>query len=51
MMRSRLPAAALLAALLAGCMTVGPDYKRPATDVPEQWPGAPAQGEPVPASW
>ncbi|HWA12892.1 MAG TPA: efflux transporter outer membrane subunit [Burkholderiales bacterium] len=51
MMRSRLPAAAFLAALLAGCMTVGPDYKRPPTDVPEQWPGTPAQGAPVPADW
>jgi multidrug efflux system outer membrane protein len=51
MMRSRLPAAAFLAALLAGCMTVGPDYKRPATDVPEQWPAMPAQGEAVPANW
>ena len=32
--------AALAAALaLAGCMTVGPDYQRPAIDTPERWPG------------
>jgi outer membrane protein, multidrug efflux system len=34
--------AALLASLaLAGC-TVGPDYQRPAADLPQAWPAAPA---------
>jgi multidrug efflux system outer membrane protein len=41
----------LLSALLAGCMTVGPDYKRPAIDMPEQWPGATGSVEPVSATW
>ena len=39
-----------MAVVLAGCMTVGPDYKRPQTDVPEQWPGA-TSTEPVNATW
>lgn len=43
-------AATLMAVVLAGCMTVGPDYKRPQTDVPEQWPGA-TSTEPVNATW
>lgn len=43
-------AATLMAVVLAGCMTVGPDYKRPQTDVPEQWPGA-TSAEPVNATW
>jgi multidrug efflux system outer membrane protein len=38
------------AAALAGCMTVGPDYQRPAVDTPEQWPVAGA-AEPVPSQW
>jgi len=42
--------AGVMAAALAGCMTVGPDYKRPQTDMPEQWPGATAS-EPVSATW
>lgn len=43
--------AALVAiAALAGCMTVGPDYKRPQTDLPEHWPGD-AAAEPVSATW
>ena len=41
MMRTRRPfATALIVMALAGCMTVGPDYKRPQVDTPEQWPGA-----------
>ncbi|MBL8516335.1 MAG: efflux transporter outer membrane subunit [Betaproteobacteria bacterium] len=36
------PLAALLASLaLAGC-AVGPDYQRPAADLPQAWPAAPA---------
>lgn len=33
---------------LAGCST-GPDYVRPATELPETWTAAPAQGKPVAA--
>jgi multidrug efflux system outer membrane protein len=51
MIRRHTLAAGLLAALLSGCMTVGPDYKRPATDTPEQWPGASATREPVSSTW
>jgi multidrug efflux system outer membrane protein len=43
-------AAALIVAALAGCMTVGPDYKRPQIETPEQWPGATAS-EPVSSTW
>jgi len=43
-------AAALIVAALTGCMTVGPDYKRPQIETPEQWPGATA-GEPVSSTW
>lgn len=43
-------AATLMLAALAGCMTVGPDYKRPLTDMPELWPGA-TSAEPVNAAW
>lgn len=43
-------AAALVVAALAGCMTVGPDYERPNTDMPEQWPGA-TTAEAVPETW
>ncbi|HEX7812848.1 MAG TPA: efflux transporter outer membrane subunit [Burkholderiales bacterium] len=50
MKRCRLFAAALMAAALAGCMTVGPDYKRPQSDMPDQWPGATA-ADPVSATW
>src|SRR5690606_29092272 len=37
---SRLAAGLLL--LLAGCVTVGPEYERPQLDIPEQWHEAPA---------
>lgn len=40
----------LLAAVLTGCMTVGPDYVRPKVDTPEQWPGQSA-GEAVSSTW
>jgi len=50
MTRKRIVAATLAAALLAGCMTVGPDYRRPKVDTPEQWPGKATEG-PVPAAW
>ena len=46
----RIIAATLAAAALAGCMTVGPDYRRPKVDTPEQWPGA-AAAEPISAEW
>ena len=46
----RIFAATLAAALLAGCMTVGPDYHRPKVDTPEQWPGT-ASAEPIPTAW
>jgi len=39
MRRLRLLTATLIAVALAGCMTVGPDYKRPRVDTPAQWPG------------
>lgn len=43
---------ALLAALAAaGCTTVGPDYERPAVEVPTAYPSPTAQGEDVPAEW
>lgn len=50
MMRLRNCGAWLLAALLTGCMTVGPDYVRPKVDAPEQWP-VPGTGEAVSSSW
>ncbi len=50
MKSTRLFPAALIAAALAGCMTVGPDYKRPQVDTPEQWPGATAT-EGISATW
>jgi len=43
---------ALLVLLLAGCTTVGPDYKRPEIGLPEQFSG-PASSDPatIPADW
>ena len=43
-------AALTAAATLAGCMTVGPDYKRPEVDTPQQWP-VHGQAEPVSSQW
>jgi multidrug efflux system outer membrane protein len=41
----------LLLALLAGCTTVGPDYKRPAVDLPSDYPNE-IQGEgQIPSDW
>jgi len=42
-MRHRLSITAALATLLAGC-AVGPDYQRPAVDLPAGWQSAPGQG-------
>jgi multidrug efflux system outer membrane protein len=42
--------AALCSVAIAGCMTVGPDYKRPASELPEQWSGQ-AATEQVSATW
>jgi len=42
----------LLVLLLAGCTTVGPDYKRPATELPAQYPvSSSASDSSVPADW
>jgi outer membrane protein, multidrug efflux system len=44
--------APLLCLLLAGCMTVGPDYKRPETQLPTQYPApASAQQSSLQADW
>jgi outer membrane protein, multidrug efflux system len=43
-------AALLGAALLAGCMSVGPDYVRPDADAPSQFPGEYAS-DPIPEHW
>jgi len=37
-------AAALLALLLGGCMTVGPDYEKPEAEVPDDWSQDAAEG-------
>ena len=50
MIRSALVLAGLLFLPLGGCMTVGPDYKRPDAELPQQWPGE-AAGEPVSSTW
>lgn len=44
MNKRSLIALALPALMLAGC-TVGPAYERPAAELPEAWPSAPAQGQ------
>ncbi len=38
------------AGVLAGCMTLGPDYKRPQVETPERWRVETA-AEPVPSQW
>ena len=38
------------AVILAGCTTLGPDYKRPDIETPEQWP-VPGATEPVSSQW
>ena len=49
-MRLRLLAATLMAILLTGCIAVGPDYKRPQVETPEQWPGTSAT-ETLSSTW
>jgi multidrug efflux system outer membrane protein len=41
---------ALIAVLLSGCITVGPDYRRPKIDTPDVWPGEKTEA-PVPVQW
>ena len=49
-MKRALPAIALVA--LAGCTTVGPDYKRPDVTLPSGFEGrAAAPAAPLPAQW
>lgn len=43
-------ATVLPAALLSGCITVGPDYHRPKFDLPERWPAEKTEAS-VPAGW
>jgi outer membrane protein, multidrug efflux system len=50
MMRALVLVPALLVVAIAGCMTVGPDYKRPASELPEQWSGQ-AATEQISATW
>lgn len=46
-MRARLAAAALAAAL-AGCMSLAPEYERPAAELPPAWSAAPAGAKAAP---
>jgi len=41
---------ALISTLLAGCVTLGPDYRRQAIDTPDAWP-TPTTAASVPAEW
>jgi outer membrane protein, multidrug efflux system len=42
----------LLLLLIAGCTTVGPDYRRPAMDLPAQYPAQSSQSDSsIPADW
>jgi len=50
MMLDRVLVAAVIAALLSGCITVGPDYQRPKVDTPDIWPGEKTM-EAVPVQW
>ena len=43
-MNARWASFTFLAALIAGC-AVGPEYERPAAELPASWEGAPATGE------
>jgi multidrug efflux system outer membrane protein len=46
--------AAIATALLAGCAAVGPDYQRPAFELPQSYPDAPSgqgAGAPLRADW
>ena len=40
----------VLLSIFPGCMTVGPDYQRPPTEVPDHWP-VPSASQPVSAMW
>jgi multidrug efflux system outer membrane protein len=46
----RVVIAALISMLLAGCFTLGPDYRRQAIDTPDAWP-TPTTAASVPAEW
>ena len=46
----RFVTAVLSVVLLSGCITVGPDYRRPNIDVPEQWPEGKTEAA-VPVQW
>jgi len=50
MMLHRVVIAALSSTLLAGCFTLGPDYRRQTVDVPDAWP-EPMTTASVPAEW
>jgi len=50
MMPHRVVIATLIATLLSGCFTLGPDYRRQAIDTPDAWP-APTTAASVPAEW
>ncbi|WP_254277059.1 efflux transporter outer membrane subunit [Halomonas sp. 3H] len=49
-MRKAVPVLLLFTALLAGC-AVGPDYRPPALDLPEQWPEHVLLGDEARAGW
>ena len=42
---------AVLALLLAGCATVGPDYQRPEISLPAQYPASEAPGAEIAPDW
>jgi multidrug efflux system outer membrane protein len=50
MIPHRVVTATLIAMLLAGCFTLGPDYRRQAIDTPDAWP-TPTTAASVPAEW
>jgi multidrug efflux system outer membrane protein len=50
MIRHRVVITGLLSTLLAGCFTLGPDYRRQAIDAPDVWP-TPTTAASVPAEW
>ena len=49
-MLRHLVALPLVAACLAACMTVGPDYRKPGVELPAAWPGA-STDAPVAVRW
>ena len=50
MRTNRIFTAMLIAPLLSGCITVGPDYRRPNIDTPDVWPGEKSAAS-VPTAW